>query len=68
MISTEAKEYLTKQYGMHDYDYDISDKNLRSLFKRKPKDFAELDDRCRKLEQCIKHIHDMQAKMKEEGR
>lgn len=66
MISFKAKEYLTKKYGQHNYDYEMSDYNLESLIKEtKPRNFEELDKEARELEAIIADIHRRQEAMRE---
>ena len=64
MVSEQAKEYLRSIYGDHDYSYEMSDTNLRSVIKNhKPKNFVELDHWARDLEAVIKDIKRMQGEM-----
>lgn len=65
MVSEKAKEYLRERFGEHNYDYEMSDFNLKSLIETdKPKNFKELDKLARELEWMIADIKRRQAEMK----
>jgi len=66
MMSDEFRAELTVKYGEHDFDYPLlSDYNIMSVIKNhKPNTFEELDHWCKKLNETVAEIKEMQRNMK----
>ena len=65
MVSEKAKAFLRKEYGDKYFGWDIEDHHLDEILDENPADYAELDEKCTKLEELIRECERMQRIMGE---
>lgn len=65
-LSDDMIARLRREFGDHNYDYEMTDYNLATLIEEEQiRTFEQLEPAARELEGMLRFIHAMQERMKE---